>query len=128
VVAAQRLPPDLEAKLAKFQTLQAQYARIVQERIAVESEISEVRKVIKLLEEAGEDAPVYKLEANLFVRVDREKTLRELQDRLEILELRLQKLKKQEEELKKQLDKLTQEIKKYQTRLSLGKQGGAGGA
>ena len=123
---AQRIPPDLEARVAKFQTLQAQYARIVQERVTVESEISEVQKVIKLLEEAGGDAPVYKLEANIFVRVNRDKVLQELRDRLEILELRLQKLKKQEEELKKQLDKLMQEIKSYQARLSLGKQGGAG--
>ncbi len=124
---AQRLPPDLENKLAKLQALQAQYTRIAQERVAIEAEIAETQRVIKLLEEAGEDAPVYKLESNLFIRVDRNKTLQELKDRLEILELRLQRIKKQEEELKKQLDKLAQEIKSLQTRLSLGKQGGAGG-
>ena len=124
---AQRLPPDLENKLAKLQALQAQYTRIAQERVAIEAEIAETQRVIKLLEEAGEDAPVYKLESNLFIRVDRNKTLQELKDRLEILELRLQRIKKQEEELKKQLDKLAQEIKSLQTRLSFGKQGGAGG-
>jgi len=124
---AQRLPPELENKLARLQALQAQYARLVQERTAVESEIAETRRVIKLLEEAGEDAPVYRLESSLFVRVQRNKVLQELKDRLEILELRLQKLKKQEEELKKQIDKLTSEIKSHQTRLALGKKGGAGG-
>lgn len=124
---AQRLPPEIENKLAKLQALQAQYTRIAQERVAVETEAAETRRIIKLLEEAGEDAPVYKLEANIFVRVDREKLLQELRDKLEILELRLQKLRKQEEELKKQLDKLAQEIKNYQARLALGKQGGAGG-
>ena len=123
---AQRLPPELETKLAQLQALQAQYARVAQERAAVEAEIAETRKVLKLLEEAGEDAPVYRLEANIFVRVDRSKVVEELKDRLEILELRLQKLKKQEEELKKQLDKLAQELKNIQAKLSLGKQGGAG--
>ncbi|BES82449.1 prefoldin subunit beta [Pyrodictium abyssi] len=124
---AQRIPPELENKLTRFQSLQAQYARIAQERVAVESEIAETQKVLKLLEEAGEDAPVYRMEANILVRVDRGKVVQELKDRLEILELRLQKLKKQEDEIKKQLDKLAQEIKQLQTRLTLGKQGGAGG-
>lgn len=124
---AQRLPPELENKLAKFQALQTQYSRIVQERVTVEAEISETQRVIKLVEEAGESAPVYRLEANIFVRVEREKLLQELRDKLEILELRLQKLKKQEDELKKQLEKLAQEIRGYQMKLSLGKQGGGAG-
>ncbi|RUM46802.1 MAG: prefoldin subunit beta [Hyperthermus sp.] len=123
---AQRLPPELETKLARFQTLQAQYARLAQERVAVEGEMAETQKVIRILEEVGNEAPVYRLEANIFVRVDGSKLLQELRDRLEILELRLQKLKKQEEELKKQLDKLAQEIRAYQAKLSIGKQGGAG--
>ncbi|HID41830.1 MAG TPA: prefoldin subunit beta [Pyrodictium sp.] len=124
---AQRIPPELENKLARFQSLQAQYARIAQERVAVESEVAETQKVLKLLEEAGEDAPVYRMEANILVRVNRNKVIQELKDRLEVLELRLQRLKKQEDEIKKQLDKLAQEIKQLQTRLTLGKQGGAGG-
>ncbi|NOZ88774.1 MAG: prefoldin subunit beta [Crenarchaeota archaeon] len=124
---AQRVPPELENKLARLQALQAQYTRIVQERAAVEAEIAEVRRVLKVVEEAGEDAPVYRLEGTVFVRVDRAKLIEEMKDRLEILELRLQKLKKQEEELKKQLDKLAEELKSLQTKLSLGKQGGAGG-
>ncbi len=124
---AQRLPPELENKLAKFQALQSQYSRIVQERVTVEAEISETQRVIKLLEEAGENAPVYRLEANIFVRVERKKLLQELRDKLEILELRLQKLKKQEDELKKQLEKLAQEIRSYQMKLSLGKQGSGAG-
>ncbi|KSW11444.1 prefoldin subunit beta [Pyrodictium occultum] len=124
---AQRLPPEIENKLARLQSLQAQYTRIAQERVAVESEIAETQKVLKLLEEAGEGAPVYRMKAGILVRVDREKLIQELKDRLEILELRLQKLKKQEGELKKQLDKLAGEIKQMQAHLTLGKQGGAGG-
>jgi prefoldin beta subunit len=130
-MAAQRLPPELENKIARYQNLQAEYTRVVQERVAVEAEIAEVRKVLKLLEDLREEnAPVYKLESNILVRVDREKVVQELKDRSEILELRLQKLKKQEEELKKQLDKVAEEIRSIQNRLTVGRQpsrSGAGG-
>jgi prefoldin beta subunit len=124
---AQRLPPELENKLVRLQTLQNQYARVLQERAAVESEIAETQRAIKLIEEAGEDSPVYRMEANILVRVDRNKILQELKDKLEILELRLQRLKKQEEELKKQLDALGREIRELQAKLTVGKQAGAGG-
>ena len=123
---AQRLPPEVENKLAKLQGLQAQYNRLAQERAAVEAEMAETQRVLKVLEEAGEDAPVYRMRAGILVRVDRGKLVQELKDRLEILEIRLQKLKKQEEEMKKQIDKLVDEIKQYQMKMALGKQGGAG--
>ncbi|BEP18478.1 hypothetical protein PYJP_18300 [Pyrofollis japonicus] len=120
---AQRLPPEIENKLTRFQSLQAQYTRLVQERSAVEAEIAEVQRVLKLLEEAGDDAPVYRMQAGILVRVDKSKLVQELKDRLEILEIRLQKLKKQEEEVKKQLDQIAKEIKEFQAKTTLGKQG-----
>ncbi len=123
---SQRLPPELENKLARYQTVQNQYNRILQERVAVETEINEINRVLELLREAGEEAPVYRLMGSILVKVDRQKLITELNDRKEILELRLQKLKKQEEELKKQLDNLAKEIKELQSKLIIGKSGGAG--
>jgi len=120
---AQRLPPEIENKLTRFQSLQAQYTRLAQERAAVEAEIAETQRVLKLLDEAGSDAPVYRMQAGILVRVDKDKLVQELKDKLEILEIRLQKLKKQEEEIKKQLDKLANEIKEFQMKTTLGKQG-----
>ncbi len=120
---AQRLPPEIENKLTRFQGLQTQYTRLAQERAAVEAEIAETQRVLKLLEEASGDAPVYKMQAGILVRVDKEKLVQELKDKLEILEIRLQKLKKQEEEIKKQLDQLAKEIRELQTKTTLGKQG-----
>ncbi len=119
---AQRLPPELENKLVRYQNIQAQYNRLVQERVVAETELSEVRKVIELLEEVGESSQVYRLEANILIASDKNKILQELKDRQEVLELRVQKLKKQEEELRKQIDKLANEIREYQARMGLGRQ------
>ena len=126
---AQRLPPELENLVTRYQNLQAQYTRIVQERTTVEAELGETDNIIKLLEEVEENTPVYRLLGTILVRTDRGKLLQELKDRKEILELRLEKLKKQETELRKQLDKVAQEIKQMQLKLGyqLGKPGGSGG-
>ncbi len=115
---AQRLPPELENKLARYQTLQAQYNRIVQERVTVEAEIAEINRVLEVLNNVPQDAPVYRLLGTVLVRVERDKVVSELNDRKEILELRLQRLKKQEEELKKQLDQLTRELRELQAKLA----------
>ncbi|MET1101416.1 MAG: prefoldin subunit beta [Pyrodictiaceae archaeon] len=123
---SQRLPPELENKLARYQNLQAQFNRIVQERAAVEAEISEINRVLQVLQELEEGDTVYRLLGNVLVKVSKDKVVSELNDRKEILELRLQKLRKQENELRKQLDEVVQEIKKLQTRL-LGVQQGGGG-
>ena len=51
---SQRLPPELENKLVRYQNLQAQFNRIVQERAAVEAEISEINRVLQVLQEMGD--------------------------------------------------------------------------
>jgi len=121
---AQRLPPELENKIARIQQLQTQYNRIVQERVAVESEVAEINRVLKVLSEV-QDATVYRMVGGILVRVERDKVRKELEDRKEILELRLQKLKKQEQEIRKQLEQLAREVQQLQQKLTIGK-GGAG--
>ncbi len=115
---AQRLPPEVESKLARYQALQTQYNRIVQERVAVEAEIAEINRVLEVLNSVSQDTPVYRLLGTVLVKVERDKVISELNDRKEILELRLQRLKRQEEELKKQLDQLVKEIREIQAKMA----------
>ena len=125
---AQRIPPDLENKLVEAQRLQEQLNRVVQERVALEGEKSEIERVLKLLEEVGEN-DVYRSVGGILVKVPKEKVVNELKDRLEIINIRLDKLRKQENELRKRLDQLLREIREAQTKLQLGgelgKKGGA---
>ncbi len=115
---AQRLPPEVESKLARYQALQTQYNRIVQERVAVEAEIAEINRVLEVLNSVSQDTPVYRLLGTVLVKVERDKVISELKDRKEILERRLQRLKRQEEELKKQLDQLVKEIREIQAKMA----------
>ncbi len=116
---AQRLPPEVENKLVEAQRLQEQLNRVVQERVALESEKSEIERVLKYLEEV-EEKEVYKSVGGILVKVPKEKVVKELKDRLEILEIRLEKLKRQESELRKRLDQVLRELREAQARLQTG--------
>ncbi len=124
---AQRLPPDLENKLLEAQRLQEQLNRVVQERVALEGEKSEIERVLKLLEEVGEN-DVYRSVGGILVKVPKDKVVSELKDRLEIINIRLEKLRKQESELRKRLDQLLREIREAQARLQIGGELGKKGA
>ncbi len=123
---AQRLPPQLESKLIEAQKLQEELNRIVQERVALESEKNEIERVLKLLEET-QVGEVYKSVGGILVKVSKEKVVNELKDRLELLEIRLEKLRKQETQLRQRLEKLISEIREEQAKLQqVGKKGGGG--
>ncbi len=124
---AQRLPPELENKLLEAQRLQDQLNRIVQERVALEGEKGEIERVLKLLEEVGENE-VYRSVGGILVKVPKEKVVNELKDRLEIINIRLEKLKKQEGELRKRLEQLLREIREAQSKLQVGGELGKKGA
>jgi len=124
---AQRLPPELENKLLEAQRLQDQLNRIVQERVALEGEKGEIERVLKLLEEVGENE-VYRSVGGILVKVPKEKVVNELKDRLEIINIRLEKLKKQEGELRKRLEQLLREIREAQSKLQIGGELGKKGA
>ena len=124
---AQRLPPELENKLLEAQRLQDQLNRIVQERVALEGEKGEIERVLKLLEEVGENE-VYRSVGGILVKVPKEKVVNELKDRLEIINIRLEKLKKQESELRKRLEQLLREIREAQSKLQVGGELGKKGA
>ena len=124
---AQRLPPELENKLLEAQRLQDQLNRIVQERVALEGEKGEIERVLKLLEEVGENE-VYRSVGGILVKVPKEKVVNELKDRLEIINIRLEKLRKQESELRKRLEQLLREIREAQSKLQVGGELGKKGA
>ena len=124
---AQRLPPELENKLLEAQRLQDQLNRVVQERVALEGEKSEIERVLKLLEEVSENE-VYRSVGGILVKVPKEKVVNELKDRLEIINIRLEKLRKQESELRKRLEQLLREIREAQSKLQIGGELGKKGA
>ncbi|WP_048812734.1 prefoldin subunit beta [Acidilobus saccharovorans] len=120
----ERVPPEAEVKYNKYLQLRDTYNAIVQQRLAAESSLSEIEKVIETLNGLSDSAEVYKMAGFVLVKSTKGDLLKELQDRKENLELKIKALKNQENLVKDELDKVAGELQ----RLLQGAVGGGGAA
>lgn len=109
----QRLPPEVEKTLAKYQEVEAQLASVMTQKGTVISYIREIERTLALLKELPDDAVVYRSTGHVFVRVSREDAIKDLENKKEELEIRLVSLEKMEGILKKQLEELRSVLTKY---------------
>ena len=122
---AQKIPPELEKLLVKYQQIESQLASIVTQKSVVTSQIREIERALSILQSLSTDAVVYKSTGFVLVKVKRDDVLKELQDRKEELSIRLSSLEKLEATLKKQLEEVKSQLDKYRATL-IGMGGRAG--
>jgi prefoldin, beta subunit, archaeal len=106
----ERVPPEAEVKYNKYLQLRDTYNTIVQQRLAAESSLSEVEKVLERLNGLSDDAEVYRMAGFILVRSTKAELVKELQDRKEELELKIKALKNQEDLVKGELERLASEL------------------
>ncbi len=106
------MPPEAEVKYNKYVQLRDTYNAIMQQRIAAESSLSEIEKVLEVLNSLSDNAEVYKMSGFVLVKSTKGDLIKELQDRKENLELKIKALKNQEDLVKGELDKLAAELQK----------------
>ncbi|MEM4699809.1 MAG: prefoldin subunit beta [Candidatus Nezhaarchaeales archaeon] len=105
-----QLPPEIQNKLLQLQESQERLRALVIRRQQFELELREVQRALEELEKLSPDAPVYKTVGSLLFLADRNKTMSELQDRKETLELHIKTLERQESLARKQVEELRQKI------------------
>ena len=123
---AEVAPPELQQYVAKLQQLQARLNQVAAEKSVVEAELKEVERALNVLNNASDDANIYRLAGYLMVKVSREDAQKDLSDRKDILELRLKNLEKQESLLTSEIKDLESKINEILGRYYRGKSGGAG--
>lgn len=104
------MPPEAEVKYNKYVQLRDTYNAIVQQRLAAESSLSEVEKVLERLNSLSDNAEVYKMTGFVLVKTNKNDLIKELQERKEDLELKIKALKNQENLVKQELDKIVSEL------------------
>lgn len=109
----QKLPPEVEKTLAKYQEVEAQLASVMTQKGTVISYIKEVERALSLLRDLPGDATVYRSTGHVLVKVSRDEAIRDLEGKKEELEIRLTSLEKMEGILKKQLEELKNSLSKY---------------
>lgn len=109
-MSQQELPPELQHRLMQLQESQERLRAIMIRRQQYEVELREVQRALEELEKLSPNTPVYKTVGSLLFLTDRDKTIAELQDRKETLELHIKTLERQENLARKQVEELRQKI------------------
>jgi len=109
----QRLPPEVEKTLARYQEVESQLASVMTQKGTVISFIREIERALSILKDLPDDAVVYRSTGHVLVRVSKEEATRDLESRKEELEIRLTSLEKMESILKRQLEELRTTLSRY---------------
>jgi prefoldin beta subunit len=117
------LPPQAQKLVAQLQQQQMLLERVRQQRELIEAEIKELQRVKETVKELPDDAEIYKNIGHVLVKTKKDEVLKEVEEKIELLEVKLNAQKKQEEMIIKEIEKLKAELQKY---LGVGGVGGGG--
>ncbi len=112
-VTVQRLPPEVEKTLAKYQEVEAQLASVMTQKGTVISYIKEIERALGILKDLPSDAVVYRSTGHVLVKVSKDDAVKDLEGKKEELEIRLTSLERMESILKKQLEELRSTLSKH---------------
>jgi len=106
------LDAQAQKLLAQYQQQQEVYQSLVQQRVLLEAELKELKKVLEELEKLPEDAELYKNVGHVLYKTKKDDLVKEIKDKIDLIEVKLAGLKKQEELVKSELEKLRQQLQK----------------
>jgi prefoldin beta subunit len=107
---AQTLPPALEQELQKFDTMRRNHETLSVMVQTMQTEITEVNATLEELRKQPDDVITYRTVGQVMFRVDKPKTIEELEDRKKTLEMRLASTNKQLQTLSEKLKELQSKI------------------
>jgi len=105
-----QLPPELQNKILQLQESQERLRALIIRRQQYELELREVQRALEELEKLSPETPIYKSVGALLFSAERDKTISELQDRKDTLELHIKTLERQESLARKQVEELRQKV------------------
>lgn len=112
-MTVQKLPPEVEKTLARYQEVEAQLASVMTQKGTVISYIKEIERALGTLKDLPSDAVVYRSTGHVLVKVSKDDAVKDLEGKKEELEIRLTSLEKMESILKKQLEELRSTLSRY---------------
>jgi len=110
---AERVPPEIQQYLLKYQQLQAQLNQILTEKAVLQQELREIERALSVLKDVPDDAEVFRSSGHVMVKVSKNDVVRELNDRKELIDLRIKTLERQESLLRQQLAEVQGKLTQY---------------
>jgi len=112
VASIEKVPPEVEARLRKLREIQASLDRMVRDRSVLLASLNEIDRVLKELQELGEDVEVYKNLGVVLVKTNKDQVIKELEEKKESLEVKLKGLNSAIEKLQEEAKRLEEEIRR----------------
>jgi len=109
---AEEVPLWLKERLARYEQLQQNLQSILLQKQQIELETAEAQRAIEELKASPKEAVVYKLVGPILVKVEKEKMIEELEERLGVNKTRSILLARQEERIRKSLVELQEKLTK----------------
>ncbi|MCE4605832.1 MAG: prefoldin subunit [Desulfurococcales archaeon] len=108
---AEQVPPEVQSLAVRYNQLRDFISSLLQQRMATEAEIEELKRLIEVLEQKVEEDYVYEAIGGVLVKRKKEDILSEAKEKHEILEARLGKFKNQEEKYTAELKETEEKLK-----------------
>jgi prefoldin beta subunit len=119
-MAEEKLSPQLQDQINRFQQFRTQMEILIQQRQQVELQLKETDQAIEEISKAAEGTPIFKSIGSILIKAKgKNEMAKELKSAKETLELRKTTLEKQEGRTK---EKLTELQSKVQNALNVSKQ------
>ena len=107
-----QLPPQVQERLQRLQNLQNTYQQLLVQKQSYEMEKMESETALETLKNVAADSTVYKSVGAVLVEKPRDDVVKELDDRVEFLEMRLKVLVKQEDKTKEKMTSIQATLQK----------------
>jgi prefoldin beta subunit len=108
---AEQLPPEVQSLAVRYNQLRDFISSLLQQKMATEAEIEELKRLIEVLEQKVDDEYVYEAIGGVLAKRKKDDVLSEAKEKLEILEARLEKFKNQEEKYTAELKETEEKLK-----------------
>ncbi len=107
------LSPDQEADIQKLQQMSNNLRTLQNQQMQLEGQKVEIARTLKTLKEVPEGKDIFRQTGQILFKADLAETIKDLDDKLELLEIRIKQGSKQFEDYQKATQSLEQKIKGY---------------
>lgn len=104
---------NIEKEIVEYQKMEKQLEAVTSQLYQMQAQKQEMENALELLSKTGDE--VYKAAGSVMVKVDKDSAVKDIKEKLELIDLKLKTMKEQEEALRNRVQRLT---KKLQEELS----------
>ena len=107
-----QLPPKVQERFQRLQNLQTTLQQLLAQKQQIEMEKMESEKALETLKEVTADSTVYKSVGAVLVERPKDDVVKELDERVDFLEMRLKVIVKQEDKTKEKMTSIQEALQK----------------